>query len=72
VTFTETGLTAGAKWKVTVGKKTISSTTSSIVFNLPNGSYTFTVHAPKGTTATPSTGPLTVAGAPVSQPISFT
>ncbi len=43
VTFTEVGLKAGTPWYVSAGGQTILSTTSTIVFNLTNGTYRFQV-----------------------------
>jgi len=72
VTFTETGLTAGAKWSVKVGKKTVSTTGTSLTFTLSNGTYSFSVKAPKGTTAHPASGTFTVAGPGKTVAITFT
>jgi len=41
LTFEETGLPQGTEWSVTVGKVTLSSTTPTITFSLPNGTYWF-------------------------------
>ncbi len=71
VTFTESGLAPGTLWKVTVDHKTLSSHTDTIVFELANGTYRFTVHAPKHTTAAPATGTFEVVGAAVPESISF-
>ncbi|MCL5962934.1 MAG: hypothetical protein M1411_00980, partial [Candidatus Thermoplasmatota archaeon] len=73
VTFTETGLPSGTIWYVNItGGASYSSTTSTITFNEPNGTYSYTVatgnkeYAP-GLAA----GSLTVNGAPVSESITF-
>ena len=75
VTFTETGLSAGASWSVTLnGTMTHTSTAGTpITFSQSNGTnLPFSVSA-HGYTASPSTGTVTVAGAnPASQPIAFT
>ena len=72
VTFTETDLTAGASWSVTLNTVTQSSTGSSIVYSLvTNGTYNFSVTA-AGYTATPSGGTISVSGADVAQAIAFT
>jgi Phosphoesterase family len=66
VVFDATGLT-GQTWSVTLntsaGQNSLSSAGSSLTFTEPNGSYTYTVAAPTGYTATPSSGAVTVAGA---------
>ena len=72
VTFTETGLPSGTSWSVTLSGSTLSSTTNTIAFTEPNGTYTYTVGAVAGYTSSPSSGPVTVKGANVTQPITFT
>ena len=68
VTFTESGLPSGGSWTVYMNGQHQSSSSSTIVFSVPNGTYTFTVVAPSGTTATSSaTGnTISVSGASVS------
>ncbi len=44
VDFMESGLPAGAKWSVTIGNMSVSTSNRTIVFELPNGTYNFTVH----------------------------
>jgi hypothetical protein len=72
VTFSESGLTAGTSWSVTLnGSQNISSGTS-ILFTEQNGSYSFTVGTVTGYTAAPASGEITVTGAAVLQGITFT
>ncbi|MGA7649416.1 MAG: hypothetical protein WBW40_01745 [Thermoplasmata archaeon] len=71
VTFTETGLPSGTSWSVTFNATPSASTTSSIGYTVPDGSYTFTVGAVAGYTPTPSSGPVTVNGGPQTIPIVF-
>ncbi len=71
VTFTESGLVTGSSWSVTLGGTPLSSTTSTIVFAEPNGSYPFSVTGPSGYFASPSSGTVTVAGAPVARAIAW-
>ena len=71
LTFAETGLPAGTVWSVTVGSLTVSSRSASVVFQLSDGTYTFTVGPISGYSASPSTGTATVSGAPSSQAIVF-
>lgn len=71
VTFTETGLPSSTLWSVTFNGTDSSSTTSSIGYTVPDGSYSFTVGAVAGFTAAPESGPLSVSGAPVVEPIVF-
>jgi YVTN family beta-propeller protein len=71
VRFVETGLPAGHAWSVTGGGLTGSSTGSTIELNLTNGTYSFWIHLVPGYLATPGSGRISVAGAPVSATISF-
>jgi hypothetical protein len=71
VTFTETGLPTGTSWAVTVGTGTNGSTTASIPFTLPNGTYSFTVGSVPGYTSSPSSGSFKVAGANLPEPVTF-
>lgn len=71
ITFTETGLPSGTSWSVTLDGTTQSSTTSAIAFSEPTGSYGFTVGSVSGYVANPSTGTVTVNGAPASETIAF-
>jgi hypothetical protein len=72
VTFTQSGLTAGTSWSVTVSGTTLTSTGGSIVFaGLTNGSYPYTVTFVNGYTASPASGTVTVAGSAQSIPITY-
>ena len=71
VTFIETGLPFGANWSVTFNGSTKSSTTTTIIFQEPNGSYAFTVASVNGYSPNPSSGPVKVTGAAVTQSITF-
>ncbi|MEM4058869.1 MAG: hypothetical protein QXZ12_09185, partial [Thermoplasmata archaeon] len=79
VIFTESGLPSGSTWSVTLlgtafnGQyinSTLESSTGTITFNEPNGSYTYTVHLPSGYTSSNAKGFVSVSGAPVSVTIS--
>ncbi len=72
VTFSESGLPSGTTWSVTLNSQTLSSTTSTITFSEPNGTYSYTVGAVSGYTASPSSGTVTVNGAPPTVAITFT
>ncbi|MGC9137644.1 MAG: S53 family peptidase, partial [Thermoplasmata archaeon] len=72
VTFTESGLPSGTSWSVTLAGSTKSSTTNTITFSEPNGSYSFSVGTVTGYTASPSSGTINVNGANVNQAITFT
>ncbi len=71
VTFTESGLPASATWSVTLNGSGSSSSTTTVKFQDVNGSYVFSVAAPRGYTANPSSGTLRVDGHAVSQSIAF-
>jgi YVTN family beta-propeller protein len=72
VTFTETGLTSGAGWSVTLNGTNLPSDTGSIVFAAPNGTVTFTVGAVAGFSVAPASGSITIAGKPVGESVTFT
>ncbi|MGD0250766.1 MAG: YncE family protein [Thermoplasmata archaeon] len=72
VTCTESGLPAGTSWSVTLNGTTMSSTTATITFSEPSGTYAYTVGAVAGYFANPQTGSADVNGAAVNLPISFT
>ncbi len=71
VTFQESGLPAGTSWSVDFGGATNGSTTADVGFSVPDGTYSYTVTPVAGYTATPSSGSLTVSGAPLTQDIAF-
>ncbi len=72
VTFSETGLAARTSWTVTLSGVSHTSTTNSMAFSEPNGSYSSTVTAVVGYSAVPSTGTVHVNGAATTQSIAFT
>ncbi|MGA8537407.1 MAG: hypothetical protein WB789_08455 [Thermoplasmata archaeon] len=71
VTFSETGLTTGTSWSVTVGNVTLSSTTVQIVFTETNRSYSYGTGNVRGYLPHPASGTVAVAGADVKLPITF-
>jgi YVTN family beta-propeller protein len=72
VTFTETGLATGTNWTVTLNSVPKSSTTTTVVFTEPDGTYPYTVTSMSADTPTPSSGSVPVSGAPVGLTITFT
>ncbi len=72
VTFNEKGLPPGTSWSVTLGNQSVSETTSSIVFNVPNGSYNFTVSNVSGYQSSISKGFVTIFGMNASFNVTFT
>jgi len=71
VTFTESGLPSGTQWSVTLNGTTKSSTTNTISFTEPNGTYSFSISSINGYSVSPSSGSITVNGASVNQAITF-
>lgn len=72
VAFTESGLAPGTSWGVIFAGNLKTSTTPAIGFVVANGSYAYTVNAIPGFTAIPSSGSVTVNGAPTGAAIAFT
>lgn len=72
VAFTESGLPSGTSWSVTFNGSLSSSTSTSIAFSAPNGTYDYTIGAVSGSTASPSGGTLAVVGSSVFEGITFT
>ncbi len=71
VTFTETGLGPGTSWSVTLNTTSQSSTTSSLTFAEPNGTYAYSVGPVGGFTSSPRSGSVTVGGLPVGVTVTF-
>jgi hypothetical protein len=70
VGFHETGLPAGTSWSVRLNGTTATSSTNSVNFSEPNGSYRYTVPPLTGYSAAGLNGSVVVDGA--SQNVSFT
>ena len=71
ITFMETGLPSGTSWSVTLNGITESSTNNSIIFNEPNGSYSFAVGTISGYRANTYSGTLTVNSNSISELINW-
>jgi hypothetical protein len=71
VTFQASGLPANATWTVVLGGTTHSDTSAAISFEEPNGTYSFTITAPSGYTASPSSGSVIVSGATVTKNVTI-
>ncbi|MEM3448856.1 MAG: hypothetical protein QXP38_08270 [Nitrososphaerota archaeon] len=69
ITFTETGLTAGTSWSVTLGTTTQSSNISTITFFEPNGFYSYSISGISGYRANAYTGTVPVNGTVVSNSV---
>jgi YVTN family beta-propeller protein len=72
ITFVESGLAAGSNWSVNLGGVMIDSTTTTVGFTEPNGTYLFAVTSPSRVSSTPSSGVVEVNGSSQTQAISFT
>ncbi len=62
VTFSETGLGAGSSWTVTLDGTTSTSSTTSLVFDVRNGTYNYTVAATDGFVPAVASGSVIVSG----------
>lgn len=71
-TFSETGLTEGASWSMTLSGATPTSTGSSIAFRWPNRMSGHAVGRVTGYASAPSSGSTLVGGEAVDQGITFT
>jgi len=71
VTFTESGLMSGTNWCVKIGSTTRCSTTTTVVFDLGNGSYAYKIGAVAGYTVTASPAKAQVVGGPASVTVTF-
>jgi YVTN family beta-propeller protein len=71
VTFTETGLPAGANWSVSIQGISYPSTTSTITCPLTNGTYPFSLGPIVGWTPRPRVGTVTVDGGAASEAVAW-
>ena len=72
VYFNETGLQSGTTWEVVLNGTALTSTSSSIQFHEPNGSYAFYVEPVSGYGDSPINGTISVTGHNTTKNISFT
>lgn len=63
VTFAEAGLEKGTKWTVNLADLPRNSTTDSVVFDEPKGTYTYVIDYVTGEVANPASGTVVVDGA---------
>ncbi len=71
VTFAESGLPSGTGWSVTLAAHTENGTGATLGFEQPNGTYSYRIPTVPGFTVAPSSGNLTVAGAGVRVPLTY-
>jgi thermopsin len=72
ITFTEHGLPSGSSWSVTIGATTLTSTSTTIVFTEPNGTYSYRLGTVPGWMPNHVTGSVDVTGANAAVSITFT
>ena len=72
ITFKESGLPSGTSWSVNLNGTTLSSTTNTIIFSMPNGTYSYTVSSVSGYTLSPSSGSINIHGSNTPKSITFT
>jgi hypothetical protein len=71
VTFKESGLPTGTSWSVSIQGHTVTSTNSTLIFDLPNGLYAYKVGGGTGYLAHGQPGLLRVSGARATVSITF-
>ncbi len=71
INFTESGLTPATRWAVTLNGTGLNSSSPTIEFVEPDGTYSFTIGAVPGYVSRVSTGSLTVRGGPLTVPVAF-
>ncbi len=71
ITFTESGLSSGTTWYVTLNGTTKSSSNNTIIFNEPNGSYAYTIQGISGYRTTTYSGTITINGNPIDENITW-
>jgi hypothetical protein len=72
VTFLESGAPVGANWTVTLNGVAETSSSASISFSEPNGSFGYSIAPLPGFRADPTSGSLSVVGGPVDRSVVFT
>jgi len=71
VNVVEHHLPAATSWKVTIGATSVTTTTTKATFELPNGSYTYTLGVVPGWKPAHTSGTFSVVGTGVSVGVSF-
>ena len=71
VTFSQTGLRAGATWSVTLGPRTQTSTSSTITFTEINGTYSYKISNVSGYVVSQTSGVVMVSGSSITKTITF-
>ena len=71
VTFQESGLPASLPWTVSLAGSAQSSNSSKVSFQMPNGTYRYSVPTVLGYAGSPAAGAVTVRGHPATVNVSF-
>jgi hypothetical protein len=71
VSFVAQNFLDGTTWNVSVGRQLVSTSSSSLVVTLPNGTFDYVVGVPAGVAATPSESNVTVAGGDTTASVAF-
>ena len=71
ITFTESGLSSGNTWYVTLNGTTKSSSNNTIIFNEPNGSYAYSIQGISGYRTTSYSGTIIVNGNSINENITW-
>ncbi len=72
ITFFASGLSNGTAWSVDLNGNTLSSTSSSISFSEPDGSYSYSIGSISGYEISPSSGTANINGGPTTVSVTFT
>ncbi len=73
VTFSETGLASGISWSVTLDDTTVTSTTSTVMFQgIADGTHSYIINAPTGYDTSTTSDTLIVNGANSQHSVTFT
>jgi outer membrane protein assembly factor BamB len=71
VAYVASGLPTGANWSVTLNGSTQASSSDTILFREPNGTYPFSVERLAGLLMSPPSGTALVSGSNLSTPVEF-
>jgi len=71
VLFSETGLSTGTNWSVTLDSVTKTSTGLTVAFIEPNGTYSWSLPNVTGYQGSPFSGSITVSGSAIDQAVTF-
>ncbi|MFG1555474.1 MAG: hypothetical protein AAE985_03285 [Thermoplasmataceae archaeon] len=72
LTFTESGLSSGTSWTIDLNGNTISTTSSSISFPEPDGSYSYSIGSISGYGLSPSSGTANINGGSTTVSVTYT